>query len=76
MRLKCFPCLYAHILKVNDQNTSDALPFVRERLGAGQILTAPDKLGWNNLGGDECGPKTHEWRQGLRSMIPIPETGS
>ena len=29
------------------RNTSDALPFVRERLGAGQRLTAPDKLGWN-----------------------------
>ena len=28
-------------------NISDALPFVRERLGAGQRLTAPDKLGWN-----------------------------
>ena len=29
------------------RNTSDALPFVRERLGAGQRLTAPDKLGWD-----------------------------
>ena len=42
------------------RNTSDALPFVRERLGAGQILTAPDELGWNNAGSDECGPKTDE----------------
>ena len=47
-------------IKSMTRNTSDALPFVRERLGAGQILTAPDELGWNNAGSDECGPKTHE----------------
>ena len=35
-------------IKSMTRNTSDALPFVRERLGAGQRLTAPDKLGWNN----------------------------
>ena len=34
-------------IKSMTRNTSDALPFVRERLGAGQRLTAPDKLGWN-----------------------------
>lgn len=38
------------------RNTSDALPFVRERLGAGQRLTAPDKLGWNRKNKDK--PKT------------------
>ena len=37
------------------RNTSDALPFVRERLGAGQRLTAPDKLGWNRK------PKLYSW---------------
>ena len=47
-------------IKSMTRGTSDALPFVRERLGAGQRLTAPDKLGWNNLESDECGPKTHE----------------
>ena len=47
-------------IKSMTRNTSDALPFVRERLGTGQRLTAPDKLGWNNLESDECGLKTHE----------------
>ena len=35
-------------IKSMTRNTSDALAFVRERLGVGQRLTAPDKLGWNN----------------------------
>ena len=39
------------------RNTSDALPFVRERLGAGQRLTAPDKLGWNRKKIQNCTPE-------------------
>ena len=39
--------LHLYTEKSMTRNTSDALPFVRERLGAGQRLTAPDKLGWN-----------------------------
>jgi len=35
-------------IKSMTRNISDALAFVRERLGVGQRLTAPDKLGWNN----------------------------
>ena len=52
--------LHLYTEKSMTRNISDALPFVRERLGAGQRLTAPDKLGWNNLESDECGLKTHE----------------
>ena len=64
-----------HTEKSMTRNTSDTLPFVRERLGTGQRLTAPEKLGWNNLGSDECGPKTREYvGRGIRSMIP--ETGN